>query len=126
MDAYKEAYMEKMKIENKLWWDEKQDRDSSSSLKNVVDNLTLAANNETLWKDLSKQARWHTIVEYLNFRYYIKDKLQQRNAPITSDRAFDIRMEVDEFVFNLRQDDVNFGKFYDRYFDGDDFKYVVE
>lgn len=126
MDSYKEAYIEKMKTDNKLWWDEKQDRESSSSLKNVVDNLTIAANNEKLWTDLSKQARWHTIVEYLNFRYYVKDKLERRGAPITSDRAIDIRTEVEEFVLNLRKDDVNFGRFYDRYFDGDDFKYVVD
>lgn len=126
MDAYKNAYLEKMKTDNKLWWDEKQDRDSSASLKNVVDNLTMAANNEKLWADLSKQARWHSIVEYLNFRYYIKDKLDQRRTAITSDRVVDVRAEVDSFVLNLRQNDINFGKFYDRYFDGDDFKYVAD
>lgn len=125
LDSYKEAFIEKMKTDNAAWVKEKEDRDSSSSLTNVVDNLTIAANDNKLWADLSKQARWHTIVEYLNFRYYINEKLERRNAPITSDRAYDIRQEVDTYVFNLRRDDINFGKFYDRYFSNDDFVYVV-
>ena len=126
IDSYKEAFIEKMKTDNKAWYDEKLDRDSTAKLKNVVDNLTLAANDDKLWADLSKQARWHTITEYLNFRYYIKDKLEKRNAPITSDRAYDIREEVDAYVYNLRRDDINFGKFYDRYFSNDNFVYVVD
>jgi hypothetical protein len=126
LDSYKEAFIEKMKTDNKTWYDEKMDRDSTSKLKNVVDNLSLAANDDKLWADLSKQARWHTIVEYLNFRYYIKEKLEKRNATITSDRAYDIREEVDTYVFNLRRDDINFGKFYDRYFSNDNFVYVAD
>jgi hypothetical protein len=126
IDSYKEAFIEKMKTDNRAWYDEKLDRDSTAKLKNVVDNLTLAANDDKLWADLSKQARWHTITEYLNFRYYIKDKLEKRNAPITSDRAYDIREEVDAYVYNLRRDDINFGKFYDRYFSNDNFVYVTD
>ena len=126
IDSYKEAFIEKMKTDNRAWYDEKLDRDSTAKLKNVVDNLTLAANDDKLWADLSKQARWHTITEYLNFRYYIKDKLERRNAPITSDRAYDIREEVDAYVYNLRRDDINFGKFYDRYFSNDNFVYVTD
>jgi len=126
IDSYKEAFIEKMKTDNRAWYDEKLDRDSTSKLKNVVDNLTIAANDDKLWTDLSKQARWHTIIEYLNFRYYIKDKLEKRNAPITSDRAYDIREEVDAYVYNLRRNDINFGKFYDRYFSNDNFVYVTD
>ena len=126
IDSYKEAFIAKMKTDNAAWYTEKLDRDSSSSLTNVVDNLTMAANDDKLWADLSKQARWHTIIEYLNFRYYIKEQLEIRNAPITSDRAYDIREEVDAYVYNLRRDDINFGKFYDRYFSNDDFKHVYE
>jgi hypothetical protein len=126
IDSYKEAFIEKMKTDNRAWYDEKLDRDSTAKLKNVVDNLTIAANDDKLWADLSKQARWHTITEYLNFRYYIKDKLEKRNAPITSDRAYDIREEVDAYVYNLRRNDINFGKFYDRYFSNDNFVYVTD
>ena len=126
IDSYKEAFVEKMKTDNRAWYDEKLDRDSTAKLKNVVDNLTIAANDDKLWADLSKQARWHTITEYLNFRYYIKDKLEIRNAPITSDRAYDIREEVDAYVYNLRRNDINFGKFYDRYFSNDNFVYVTD
>jgi hypothetical protein len=126
LDSYKEAFIEKMKTDNRTWYDEKMDRDSTSKLKNVIDNLSLAANDDKLWADLSKQARWHTIVEYLNFRYYIKEKLEKRNATITSDRAYDIREEVDSYVYNLRRDDINFGKFYDRYFSNDNFVYVAD
>lgn len=126
LDSYKKAFIEKMKTDNQIWWEEKQDRDTNASLKNVVDNLTIAANNEKLWADLSKQARWHSIIDYLNFRFYIKDKLDVRGVPLTSDKAYDIRNEVDNYVLNLRSNDINFGKFYDRYFDNDDFKYVRE
>lgn len=126
LDSYKQAFVEKMKTDNNAWYLEKQDRDTTSKLNNVVDALTIAANDNNMWADLSKQPRWHTIVEYLNFRYYIKDKLDTRSAPITSDRAWDIREEVDSFVNNLRKSDVNFGKFYDRYFDNDNFTYVNE
>ena len=126
LDSYKEAFIEKMKTDNQIWWEEKQDRDTNASLKNVVDNLTIAANNEKLWADLSKQARWHSIIDYLNFRFYIKDKLDVRGVSLTSDKAYDIRNEVDNYVLNLRSNDINFGKFYDRYFDNDDFKYVRE
>jgi len=127
LDSYKKSFIEKMKTDNQIWWEEKQDRDTNASLKNVVDNLTIAANNEKLWADLSKQARWHSIIDYLNFRFYIKDKLDSRGGiSLTSDRAYDIRNEVDDYVLNLRSNDINFGKFYDRYFDNDDFKYVRE
>jgi hypothetical protein len=56
----------------------------------------------------------------------IEEKLEKRNAPITSDRAYDIREEVDAYVYNLRRDDINFGKFYDRYFSNDNFVYVAD
>jgi hypothetical protein len=29
-------------------------------------------------------------------------------------------------VYNLRRDDINFGKFYDRYFSNDNFVYVAD
>jgi len=127
LDSYKEQFIEDMKTKNKIWYSQKMDPDRNSKLTKIIYNITIAANDNKLWSDLSKQARWHTIVEYMNFRYYINEKLKQRgNISINSNNAIDIREEVNDFVYDLREDDVNFGKFYDRYFEDDDFKYVVD
>jgi hypothetical protein len=72
----------------------------------------------------AKQPRWHTIVDYLNFRYYVKQELESRGTSITSDKAVDIRSKVDTYVNGLISQDVNFSQFYDRYLDGDEFNYV--
>jgi hypothetical protein len=86
----------------------------------------MAASDPKLWKDLQKIPRWTNVVNYLNFRYDIYDELKRRKTTIDSPRARDLRNDVDEFVYNLRKSDLNFGKFYDRYFSRDTFDYVVE
>jgi hypothetical protein len=126
LDGYKEAFIQSMKEQNPMWYAEKQDKDFQSKINNTVDVLTIAANNENMWKDLSKQARWHSIVEYLNYRYYVNDELKVRGYSYTSDKAWDLRQETERFVYQLRKEDINFGKFYDRYFTNDDFSYINE
>lgn len=126
LDGYKKAFVESMKTQNPLWVAEKADRDTNSKLNNIVDVLTIAANDPKLGADLARQARWHSIVEYLNFRYYVKDRLTKRGVTIDSKAASDIRTEADRFVLQLRKEDVNFGKFYDRYFDNDNFQWVTQ
>lgn len=126
LDGYKEAFITSMKTQNPLWVAEKADRDTNSKLNNVVDVLTLAANDPKLGADLAKQARWHSIIEYLNFRYYVKDRLDKRGVTIDSKAASDIKAEADRYVLQLRKEDVNFGKFYDRYFGNDNFQWVTQ
>jgi hypothetical protein len=125
LDGYKEAFVESMKAQNPIWVSEKADRDSNAKLNQVVDVLTIAANDKKLGADLAKQARWHSIVEYLNFRHYVKGRLDQRGVTINAKSATDIKAEADRFVLQLRKEDVNFGKFYDRYFDNDNFSWVT-
>ena len=126
LDAYKEKYIEKAKTENNLWYKEKTSPEIGSKRNNVIDALTIAANTPELWKDLAKQPRWHSIVDYLNFRYYVKQELESRGTSITSDKAVDIRAKVQTYVAGLSRQDVNFSQFYDRYLDGDEFNYVHE
>ena len=76
--------------------------------------------------DLQKQERWHSIVNYLNFRYDIYDELKRRKTTFDSKSSRDLREKVDQFVYNLRVTDVKFGKFYDRYLDNDKFDFVYE
>lgn len=125
LDSYKEAFIKEMETKNPIWVNEKEDRDTSSKLNNIIDVLTIAVSDKKLGPDLLKQARWHTIVEYLNFRYYMKDKLEKRNVTIDSKGAYDLRAEADAFVLQLRKEDVNFGKYYDRYLENDNFQHVT-
>jgi len=126
LDTYKNNFEEQMKTDNNLWWNDKNGKNFSSSKNNTIDVLTIAANTPELWKDLAKQPRWHSIVDYLNFRYHVKEELEKRGAAITSDKAVDIRAQVDLYTANLMSQDINFENFYNRYLDGDTFDYVHE
>ena len=121
VDSYKEAFINKAKTDNNLWYNAKAGAGFQNKLVSTVSALTIAANSPELWSDLSKQPRWHTIVEYLNFRYDIYDALQARGTTITSAKAADIKEKADAMVGKLRKEDISFGKFYDIYFDGDTF-----
>ena len=124
LDMYKKNFIADMKTKNNLWFNDKESKSFSSKRNNTIDALTIAANTPELWADLGKQQRWHSIAEYLNFRYYIKEELERRDTSITSDKAIDLRQAVDTYVFGLRSRDVNFGKFYDRYLENDEFDHV--
>ena len=126
LDLYKKSYEDQMKTENNLWWNDKNGKSFTSSKNNTIDVLTIAANTPELWKDLAKQPRWHSIVDYLNFRYHVKEALEARGSAITSDRAVDIREQASAYVSKLMSEDINFENFYNRYFDGDAFDYVHE
>lgn len=129
LDKYKKAFIAQQKEENKIWYDEWDSYTGGSGAKrrkDLVYALSIAANTPSLWKDLKKQTRWTTIVNYLNFRYDVHDELKRRKTTIDSPRATDLRAKVDEFVYTLRKDDINFGRFYDRYFDNDQFDFVYE
>jgi hypothetical protein len=128
-DKYMDAFVEKAKTKNSIWYKEWDTQSGSGSAKykaDVITALTIAANDDKMWGDLQKQDRWHSIVNYLNFRYDIYDELKRRNTTFDSAKAKDLREKVDEFVYNLRVTDVKFGKFYDRYLDKDKFDFVYE
>ncbi len=60
----------------------------------------------------------------LNFRYDVYDALKAMNATIDSPRAIRIKEQVDDYVEALRKQDVDFGRFYDRYLSRDTFDHV--
>jgi len=128
VDAYKKDYLEQMKAQNPLWF---QEYDSytgggaGSRQARLVDALTYSINNDKLWKDLSKNPRWFAVTEYLNFRYDVYDTLKQMRTTIDSSRAYAVREDVAEFVDGLKRMDPNFGSFYERYFSNDKFDYVA-
>jgi hypothetical protein len=126
LDVYKKSFEDRMKTENNLWWNDKNGKNFSSSKNNTIDVLTIAANTPELWKDLAKQPRWHSIVDYLNFRYHVKEALETQGTSITSDKAVNIKQQVDAYVAQLMSQDINFEDFYNRYLDGDTFDYVHE
>jgi len=126
LDAYRKAFIEKSKTDNPLWYSEKQGTGFQKKQVDTIDALTIALNTPALWKDLSKQDRWYTIAEYLNFRYDMNSALKARGSAITADNAIDLKLAADAKVAALRAKDVNFGRFYDRYFSNDDFSYVAD
>lgn len=126
LTQYKDAFTEQMQTQNNLWYEEKQGAGFQKKLVDTVSAITTAVNTPELWQELSKQDRWHTIVEYMNFRYDVHDILKYRGTSITSDKAVDIRLAAEAKVAELRKQNIEFGKFYDRYFSNDDFSSIVE
>jgi hypothetical protein len=126
LDGYKRDFIKTMQTENNLWYEAKVGAGYQNQMNDVVAGITIAANTPKLWSELAKQPRWHAVAEYLNFRYQVYDMLKTRGVTIGTAKASDIRRMVDTKVAELRRSDINFGKFYDRYFDGDEFTYVYE
>jgi hypothetical protein len=129
LDNYKADFIEAQKTQNNLWYEEKQNNafgGSKSKQADAVRALTIALNDEKLGKDLLKQPRFSTIVEYLNLRYDVYDGLKAMGTTIDSKKATNLRTDVAEIVETMKQKDVNFAKFYERYFSDDKFDYVYE
>jgi hypothetical protein len=129
LKQYKDSYIEQQKIENPMWYDIKENSAGGGDkgpMASVIKAVTIAANTPEMWKDLSQQPRWSAIVEYMNFRYEINDELTRKNIGYDSKAAISVRNKVTLKVWELRNKDVKFGQFYDRYFDGDDFSFVFD
>lgn len=129
MQQYKDAFIEQQKTENPMWYDEKINSSGGGDkgrMASVIKAVTIAANTPSMWKDLSQQPRWSAIVEYMNFRYEINDELKRRDVGYDTKSAIDLRNKVTLKVWELRNKDVKFGQFYDRYFDGDDFSVIFD
>lgn len=129
LQQYKDAFIEQQKTENPMWYDEKINSSGGGDkgrMASVIKAVTIAANTPEMWKDLSQQPRWSAIVEYMNFRYQINDELKRRDIGYDTKSAIDLRNQVTLKVWELRNKDVKFGQFYDRYFDGDDFSVIFD
>ena len=129
LQQYKDAFIEQQKTENQAWWDEKTTNSAGGNFGkqgSVIKAITVAANTPAMWKDLSQQPKWHTIVEYMNFRYTIKEELDRRDVGFNTKSAIDLQNAATLKVWELRNKDVKFGQFYDRYLDGDDFSFVYD
>ena len=129
LQQYKDAFIEQQKTENPMWYDEKINSSGGGDkgrMASVIKAVTIAANTPEMWKDLSQQPRWSAIVEYMNFRYQINDELKRRDVGYNTKSAIDLRNQVTLKVWELRNKDVKFGQFYDRYFDGDDFSVIFD
>ena len=129
LQQYKDSFVEQQKTKNPMWYDIKENSSGggdSGQLASVIKAVTIAANTPEMWKDLSQQPRWSAIVEYMNFRYDINDELKRRKLSYGTKAAIDVQNKVTLKVWELRNKDVKFGQFYDRYFDGDDFSFVFD
>lgn len=129
LENYKKAFIEQQKITNPMWYDEKISQSGggdNGKQAAVIKAITIAANTPEMWKDLSQQPRWYTIVEYMNFRYDVQDELKRRDVSYGTKAAQDVKEMVNQKVFELKKKDVQFAKFYERYFGSDDFSYSFD
>lgn len=123
---FKDSYIEQMKEQNKLWYDEYQSNKSSGRREATIKALTVAVENDNLWNDLKKQPKWHLVVDYLNYRFYVNGMLKQMGTTIDSNKAYWLKNQVDTKVMQLKAQDSGFSKLYDRYLSEDDFQFVYE
>lgn len=129
MDKFKTSFIEGQKEQNQMWYNEYKSMSfggKGSRQADVVTVLTRAANDDKMWSTLQKQPRWGMIVDYLNFRFDVYDQLQKMGTTIDSNKAGWVRDNVQKVVAQMKAKDVNFGKFYDRYFSQDKFDFVYE
>ena len=129
LQTYKDSFVEQQKVQNPMWYDIKENSSGGGDkgqMASVIKAITIGANTPEMWKDLSQQPRWFAIAEYMNFRYEINDELKRRKLSYGTKAAIDIQNKVTLKVWELRNKDVKFGQFYDRYFDGDDFSFIFD
>lgn len=129
LQSYKDAFIEQQKLANPMWYDEKTSATGggdNGKQAAVVKAITIAANTPAMWKDLSQQPRWFAIVEYMNFRYTVQSELKRRGVSYGSKSAQDVKEMVDRKVWELKRKDVQFAKFYERYFGSDDFSFTYD
>lgn len=129
ISQWQDKYVAAQKTANQMWYNEYQAQSfggAASRQAATVRALTIAVNNDNMWKDLSKNPRWHVITDYLNYRYEVKAQLDAMGTTIDSKRAAWLQDQVRSKVAQFKLQDTNFAKFYDRYFAKDKFDYVYE
>ena len=129
LQSYKNAFIEQQKLANPMWYDEKTSATGGGDdgkQAAVVKAITIAANTPAMWKDLSQQPRWFAIVEYMNFRYTVQSELKLRGVSYGAKSAQDVKEMVNRKIWELKRKDVQFAKFYERYFGNDDFSFTYD
>jgi len=129
ISQWKDKYVAAQKTANQMWYNEYVAQSfggPASRQAATVRALTIAINNDNMWKDLSKNSRWHITSDYLNYRYEVKAQLDAMGTTIDSKRAAWLQEQVRSKVAQFKLQDTNFAKFYDRYFAKDKFDYVYE
>lgn len=129
LKKYKKAFVDGQKEANPLWYDEYNSQSfggAGSRQADTIRALTIAIENDKLWADLSRQPKWQLILDYMQYRFAVNEKLQQMGTTIDSKKATFVRKQVDATVAQMKRQSAEFAKFYDRYFDNDKFDYVYE
>ena len=62
----------------------------------------------------------------MNLRYDVNAMLKRMGTSYSSQDAWQLRQNVSTIVESYKAKDINFGKFYERYFSNDTFSYVSE
>ena len=129
ISQWQDKYVAAQKTANQMWYNEYEAQSfggAASRQAATVRALTIAINDDGMWKDLSKNPRWHVTNDYLNYRYEVKAQLEAMGTTIDSKRAAWLQEQVRSKVAQFKLQDTNFAKFYDRYFAKDKFDYVYE
>lgn len=126
VDFYKDQYLQNQKQTNPLWYEEYLGSGGYGSTRQnkTVDALTYVLNDDKMWKDLSQNPRWYSVIQYLNFRYDVNEELKRLGTTIDGNNALYVREEVANFVDTLKKQSPDFVLFYERYFGNDKFDYV--
>jgi hypothetical protein len=128
MDSYKEQFMIAQKEKNPIWYEEKMAGPdlSLSKLEDTVSTVSIALMDPKIWKVLSKQPVMHTIADYMDMRYDVNQILKESNVTYNSQAGAALRDQVNTIVEDMKKKDINFGKWYERYFGNDDFSFVYQ
>ena len=128
MDVYKEQFIAAQKEKNPIWYSEKTAGPdlSLSKLEDTVTTVTIALTDPKIWKVLSKQPLMHTIADYMDMRYDVNQILTESNITYNSQAGAALKEKVNIIVEDMKKKDINFGKWYERYFGNDDFSYVYQ
>lgn len=129
VNKYVDAYVNAQKTQNPIWfteYDSQAKGGSGSRQADTVIALTIAIEDDKMWKDLSKQPKWELILDYMKFRYNVAKRLESMGTTIDAQKVSWLKDEVNLTVSQMRAQNTEFAKFYDRYFRNDKFDFVYE
>ena len=129
VNQYVDAFVQTQKRDNQIWFTEydSQARGGAGSRQaDTVIALTIAIENDKMWKDLSKQPKWELILDYMKYRYQVTQRLKAMGTTIEANKVGWLRDEVNTTVAAMRAQNTEFAKFHDRYFKNDKFDFVYE
>jgi hypothetical protein len=129
VNQYVDAFVQTQKRDNEIWFTEydSQSRGGAGSRQaDTVIALTIAIEDDKLWKDLSKQPKWELVLDYMKYRYQVTKRLESMGTTIDANKVGWLRDEVNATVAAMRAQNTEFAKFHDRYFKNDKFDFVYE